>query len=63
MPGRRASCSAGSASPSTGSRYAYTEVSVGLRDLAARGRDNLGRTDLYLVLDGPVRLAAFRVHP
>ena len=49
--------------PSTGSRYGYTDVSVGLRDLADLGRDNLGRTDLYLVLDGPVRLATFRVHP
>ena len=44
--------------PPTGSRYAYTEVSVRLRDLAGPGP-----TDLYLVLDGPVRLAAFRVDP
>ena len=44
--------------PSTGSRYAYTDVSVRLRDLAAPGP-----TDLSLVLDGPVRLAAFRVDP
>jgi beta-glucosidase len=43
--------------PSTGSRYAYTDVSVRLLDLAA------GPTDLSLVLDGPVRLAAFRVDP
>jgi beta-glucosidase len=42
--------------PPTGSRYAYTEVSVRLRDRAGRGR-----TDLYLLLDGPVRLAAFRI--
>lgn len=45
--------------PATGSRYAYTDVSVGLRDLASPGR----ATDLYLQLDGPVRLAAFRIHP
>ena len=43
--------------PSTGSRYTWTEVGTGLRDLAGRAS-----TDLYLVLDGPVRLAAFRVH-
>jgi beta-glucosidase len=44
--------------PPTGSRYAYTEVSVPLRQVPEPGP-----TDLYLVLDGPVRLAAFRVHP
>jgi beta-glucosidase len=44
--------------PATGNRYAYTDVSVPLRDLAAPGP-----TDLCLVLDGPVRLAAFRVDP
>ena len=44
--------------PPTGSRYAYTEVSVRLRDRAGPGPVNL-----YLVLDGPVRLAAFRVDP
>lgn len=44
--------------PPTGSRYTYTEVSVRLRD-----RGEKGPADLYLVLDGPVRLAAFRVHP
>lgn len=45
--------------PLTGSRYSYTEVSVRLRDLTAKGP-----ADLYLVLDGPVRLAAFRgAHP
>jgi beta-glucosidase len=44
--------------PATGSRYAYTDVSVRLRDPAAPGP-----TDLYLVLDGPVRLAAFRIAP
>jgi beta-glucosidase len=43
--------------PSTGSRYTWTEVGTGLRDLAGPAS-----TDLYLVLDGPVRLAAFRVH-
>ena len=43
--------------PLTGSRYTWTEVGTGLRDLAGRAS-----TDLYLVLDGPVRLAAFRVH-
>ena len=42
--------------PATGSRYAYTDVSVRLRDLGAPGP-----TELYLLLDGPVRLAAFRI--
>ena len=44
--------------PPTGDRYVYTEVSVPLREVPEPGP-----TDLYLVLDGPVRLAAFRVHP
>ena len=44
--------------PPTGSRYAYTEVSVRLRDRAGPGP-----TDLYLMLAGPVRLAAFRIDP
>jgi beta-glucosidase len=44
--------------PATGSRYHYTEVSVPLRGLA-----DCGPADVYLVLDGPVRLAAFRIHP
>ena len=44
--------------PATGGRYAYTDVSVRLRDLAAPGP-----TELYLILAGPVRLAAFRIDP
>ncbi len=44
--------------PATGSRYAYTDVSVRLREVATAAP-----TDLYLVLDGPVRLAAFRLDP
>lgn len=42
--------------PAGGSRYDYTDVSATLPGLA-----DVARTDLYLVLDGPVRLAAFRV--
>jgi beta-glucosidase len=42
--------------PAAGHRYDYTDVSVALPGLA-----DVAGTDLYLVLDGPVRLAAFRV--
>ena len=44
--------------PSTGGKYRWTEVSAPLRCPAGGGA-----SDLYLVLDGPVRLASFRVDP
>lgn len=49
--------------PPTGSRYTYTDVSVPLPGVADPGHHQPDPTDLYLVLDGPVRLAAFRIHP
>ena len=45
--------------PCTGGRYRYTEVTAPLRAPSPGGPPV---TDVYLVLDGPVRLAALGVH-
>ena len=45
--------------PCTGGRYRYAEVTGPLRAPAPGGPPV---TDVYLVLDGPVRLAALGVH-